>query len=113
WPWLLALGTRNRARHGGQQFCPLCLAQDPTPYFRRAWRLAWHVGCSIHEVLLNDACPACQAPIEPHRLTAEDKYLAQCSRCKLDWRYVACTSLSTDTLRFQNRANGVLQADYA
>lgn len=113
WPWLLTLGTRNRVRHGGQQCCPLCLAQDAAPYFRRAWRLAWHVGCSLHEVTLIDECPACQAPIEPHRLMAEDGHLGQCSRCRFDWRQTACTPLSKNTLRFQQLADEVLQADHA
>lgn len=113
WPWLLALGTRNRLRHGGQQFCPLCLAQDTAPYFRRTWRLAWHVGCPLHGVLLIDDCPACHVPIEPHRLVAEDGHLARCSRCQLDWRYVTCTSLSQDTLVFQKLADEVLQRDHA
>lgn len=94
WPWLLALGTRNRSRRGGQQCCPLCLAQDTEPYFRRVWRLAWHVRCTLHSVPLIDACPACQAPIEPHRLVAEDRHLGQCSRCKCDWRNTACTVMT-------------------
>lgn len=111
WPWLLALGARNRARHGGQQCCPLCLDQDAAPYFRRAWRLSWHVGCRLHGVLLTDACPACQAPIEPHRLVAEDQHLSQCSRCRFDWRNIACTPLASDTLRFQQHADEVLQAN--
>lgn len=113
WPWLLTLGARNRVRHGGQQFCPLCLAQDAAPYFRRTWRLAWHAGCSLHGVPLIDECPACQAPIEPHRLLAEDGHLGQCSRCRYDWRHTACTPLSQDTLRFQQLADEVLQADHA
>ncbi|NYS76586.1 TniQ family protein [Halomonas glaciei] len=113
WPWLLALGTRNRVHHGGQQFCSLCLTQDITPYFRRAWRMAWHVGCPLHDVLLLDACPTCHAPIEPHRLVAEDKHIAQCARCKLDWRHVACTPISQDALRFQQLADEVLQRDHA
>ena len=71
WPWLLALGSRNRTRHGGQQVCTLCLAEDSTPYLRRHWRFAWHTGCRFHGVQLVDECPACKAPIEPHRLTAE------------------------------------------
>lgn len=113
WPWVLALGTRNRVRHGGQQFCPLCFTEDKAPYFRRVWRMAWHVGCPLHGVLLIDDCPACHAPIEPHRLVAEDKHLAQCSRCRLDWRHVACTPVSQDALRFQQIADEALQSDYA
>lgn len=108
WPWLLALGTRNRTRHGGQQCCPLCLDQDAAPYFRRIWRLSWHVGCSLHGVMLLDACPACQAPIEPHRLMAEDQHLSQCSRCKFDWRATDCSPLSPETLRLQQHADEAL-----
>ncbi|MGE4534547.1 TniQ family protein [Halomonas sp.] len=111
WPWLLALGTRNRVRHSGQQCCQLCLAQDATPYFRREWRFAWHVGCPLHGVTLIDDCPVCQAPIEPHRLVAEDGHLSQCSRCRFDWRHTACTPISQDTLRFQQIADEVLQAN--
>lgn len=113
WPWLLALGTRNRMRHGGQQYCPLCLAQDTSPYFRRPWRLAWHVGCPLHGVPLIDACPTCQAPIEPHRLVAEDSHLGQCSRCRLDLRNPVCAPLLQDSLRFQQLADEALQTNHA
>lgn len=113
WPWLLALGTRNRVRHGGQQCCPLCFAQDAAPYFRRTWRLAWHVGCPLHGVPLIDGCPDCQAPIEPHRLVADDQHLSQCSRCRFDWRHTAYTPISQGTLRFQQIADEVLQAEHA
>lgn len=113
WPWLLALGSRNRARRGGQQYCPLCHAQDLDPYFRRAWRLSWHVGCLQHNTMLIDACPACQAPIEPHRLVAEDQYLSQCSRCRFDWRYITRTPLPENTLRLQQLADAVLQSNHA
>lgn len=39
WPWVLALGSRNRKRHGGLQYCPLCLREDTKPYYRLQWRL--------------------------------------------------------------------------
>lgn len=113
WPWLLALGTRNRTHHGGQQFCPLCFMEDSAPYLRRHWRLAWHTGCSVHGVQLVDDCPACKAPIEPHRLIAEDVHLAQCSRCKYDFRKTICTALSLEELAFQKMADSILKKDIA
>ncbi|OLO11940.1 hypothetical protein BTW10_07010 [Chromohalobacter japonicus] len=113
WPWLLALGSRNRIRHGGQQVCTLCLAEDSTPYLRRRWRFAWHIGCGFHRVQLIDECPVCKAPIEPHRLSAEDQHLAQCSRCHEDLRKAVCTSPLPEAFSFQVMADRVLQGDKA
>ena len=111
WPWLLALGSRNRTRHGGQQVCTLCLAEDSTPYLRRHWRFAWHTGCRVHGAQLVDECPACTAPIEPHRLTAEDQHLAQCSRCHNDFRKAVCTSPLPEAFSVQVMADRVLEQD--
>lgn len=48
WPWVLAIGARNRRRSGGLQYCAMCLTEDPKPYFRIPWRFAWHTGCEKH-----------------------------------------------------------------
>jgi len=76
---------------------------------RRHWRFAWHTGCRFHGVQLVDECPACKAPIEPHRLTAEDQHLAQCSRCHEDFRKAVCTSPLPEALSFQVMADRVLE----
>lgn len=81
WPWILTTGTRNRIRRGGLQYCPDCLKEYKKPYYRREWRFAWHVCCTHHSKALLDACPHCQAPIEPHRLVATDKVITQCASC--------------------------------
>lgn len=73
WPWILSVGTRNRRRHGGLQFCPRCLTEDRAPYYRIRWRLAWVMCCDVHGVMLLDRCTSCQAPVEPHRLAAADR----------------------------------------
>lgn len=108
WPWTLALGSRNRRRHGGLQFCPLCLQNDWKPYYRIQWRLAWHTGCSEHGVQLLDRCPRCNAPIEPHRLLATDSVMSLCATCKFDLRKSA-TVVHTPTARaFQQAADEIL-----
>lgn len=86
WPWLLSLGSRNRKRRMGIQYCPLCLANDRKPYFRIQWRLAWHTSCEYHDCALHDRCWYCSAPLEPHRLCAGDGHLAVCASCKSDLR---------------------------
>ncbi|WP_459937771.1 TniQ family protein [Desulfonatronum parangueonense] len=109
WPWILTLGARNRLRSGGQQFCPVCMAQDAKPYYRRQWRFVWHTGCLIHKNQLLDRCPACMSPIEPHRLLAEDRHLALCARCKSDLRDAALLPVSEEMLVFQRLADTVLE----
>lgn len=108
WPWVLALGSRNRRRLGGQQYCPACLTEDKLPYFRRRWRFAWHVACVRHRTLLIDRCDACGAPTAFHRLLADDGNLAVCSRCRVDLCRVAHDPAPRDALAFQTLADAVL-----
>ena len=82
WRWASTIGGRNRLRRGGLAFCPACLGEDPTAYFRRTWRLAWHTLCEHHDAVLTDRCPRCGAPAEPHRLEAVDVTLDTCATCK-------------------------------
>lgn len=108
WPWVLALGSRNRMRCGGLQYCPACLADDRQPYFRRAWRLAWHVGCVEHCALLRDRCHACLHPVEPHRSVATDMKLVYCSTCGVDLRRGGVQSVDAEAMEFQRRADQAL-----
>lgn len=108
WPWVLALGSRNRRRRGGLQFCPQCLAEDATPYFRRSWRLAWHVGCTRHRTLLADHCGYCQSLVEPHRVRTGDATLCRCPSCFHDLRRTATERACPQALAFQVTADQVL-----
>ena len=49
------------------QFCPACLAEDETPYFRRGWSLATRVSCFRHGCRLRDRCPSCGRGLAPFR----------------------------------------------
>lgn len=108
WPWMLAQGARNRARRGGLQYCPVCLQEDKTPYYRRRWRLAWHTECQKHGVLLLDRCSECHSPLAPNRLSAMDRHLATCATCRRDLRNVNTVPLSPGSLNFQQAADSVL-----
>lgn len=109
WPWLLALGSRGRTRKGGLQCCPPCLAADPQPYHRRAWRLAWHTACPHHHVRLLDRCPQCQAPLEPHRVSViEEGQITHCPHCRADHSAAAVGEASEAALAFQQAADDVV-----
>lgn len=63
-PLLLPLRENvHRNRSSWMQYCPLCLASDEAPYFRRRWRLASRISCSAHGCGLRDRCPACRTAI--------------------------------------------------
>lgn len=108
WPWVMAQGSRNRRRFGGLQYCPLCLAEDPLPYFRRCWRLTWHIGCEQHQCLLADHCGLCRAPVEPHRCRARDEVQTLCPDCRGDLRSARTLPACIETLMFQRSADAVL-----
>ena len=81
WPWILSVGSRNRRRIGRMQYCPLCLAADESAFFRIQWRFAWHSVCIRHECQLLEACPHCNATLEPHRVNASGNGLNSCMTC--------------------------------
>lgn len=74
--WILPLGIYHRTRRRkGMQYCPVCLATDDIPYFRKHWRLAFYTECDIHGVLLRDACTKCMAPVIFHRTELGKRHL--------------------------------------
>lgn len=114
--WVLPLGVFHRSRRGfGQQFCGRCLAEDPEPYLRRAWRLAVVVICVRHQVMLEDRCQACGKSLAPHRADMvsragfpERTDLSRCAYCrvKLDG---ATTPATAEGVKMQRAIDAVLQ----
>ena len=80
------------------QFCPLCLAGDATPYFRRGWRRASVMSCRRHGGALLDRCPSCGQGLAPFAPRAR---LAQhvCARCDFDLRDARPPRLARATRR--------------
>ncbi len=101
WPWILALGSRNRKRYGGIQFCSQCLADDEISYFRLKWRFAWHVCCEKHQLVLNDRCPKCLSAVEYHRNDVFHQPMNLCSHCGYDLRDVDQKIASSEVMKQQ------------
>lgn len=85
----LSHGTRHDGF--GMQFCPVCLAEDAIPYFRKQWRLALYTYCPNHQVMLHDACPACGASVSYFRKDfgrelEDTQDMAHCHFCEFDLR---------------------------
>jgi len=105
WPWILPLGCRNRKRFSGMQFCPECLNEDESPYFRVHWRFAWHTCCMKHKIRLLDRCPNCSAAIEYHRLEADVLHLNYCASCHYDLTKAPSKIVDDAELSIQKRCD--------
>lgn len=91
--WRNVLHVTNKVharKYFGLQFCPECLANDETPYFRKHWRLSFYVLCPTHRCYLLDDCYFCGAPVVPHRVGIGFAFkqlgwsIAKCHSCTLD-----------------------------
>lgn len=91
--WILPLGHHRNCRKTVPlgQYCPLCLSEDSTPYFRKYWRLAFFSFCPTHHRILASGCPRCGATIRPSARNFEGGAgnvpgLAICPKCQADLR---------------------------
>jgi len=89
--WIMSAGIYHRTRkQPWLGYCPLCLAEDLDPYFRRRWRLAFYTVCHRHSVLLLDRCSQCQSVIQFFRHDLGDRNkpapltLNLCFHCQFD-----------------------------
>lgn len=102
--WLRARYGREQ-RPYGPMFCPKCLAQDSTPYFRLAWRFAFVTECVEHRCALRDQCPACIRPPWPggvgmgvkDRISSRFDAFNICWHCGLDLSKLATSGSSSTT----------------
>lgn len=106
--WVRPLG-RGQARKllSGMRFCPVCLCEDETPYYRKVWRMSFTSTCSVHKIILSDKCPECQSPCV---LGNGDLY--ECHTCKLDLASTPSThgeaiAISADTFMTELAKDGV------
>lgn len=62
--------------------CPLCLAEDETPYVRRDWTLGWTTICPDHATVLIGNCPECGSKLRLPALSSRDYFAPdRCCRC--------------------------------
>lgn len=80
------------------QFCPQCLGSDPSPYFRRHWRLGFVTVCGRHGQRLLDGCPVCQAPVNYQCLDRQAHSITCCHQCDFDLRRAQAPTLDNTPL---------------
>jgi len=107
WYFLIPLGKRGSHQTNGMHFCPLCL-DEPIPYLKKQWRLAWNVGCSIHKTKLVNKCPKCNIVFSPQFLTYDIPKIYICSSCGFDLRNIKTGIADSSVLLFQEILNEIV-----
>jgi len=107
--WILPTApfSTNR-RRPGQQFCPICLREDATPYLRRSWRLGFVTACVKHGTLLLDRCPYCKSILHAHRSVS----MRRCFQCRRDLSRITTSAVDAAMLDFQARLEVALDEDW-
>jgi hypothetical protein len=105
-PWILCLGSRNRRRSGGLQYCPRCF-EERSPHYLIQDRLAWHTTCPAHHVGLLDHCERCHAPLCPHLVVPPQDTLGRCHRCGYELSQARTEVANANALSFQNATDGL------
>lgn len=76
-----ATGAMSR-RQWRMAVCPLCLAEDATPYVRRDWTVGWATVCPNHATVLIGDCPECGYRLRMPSLSSRDYFAPdRCPRC--------------------------------
>jgi hypothetical protein len=89
--WVLCHKPEAGNDQSGSGFCPVCLKNDPTPYFRLSWRFAFITHCPIHQCRLLNSCPSCLRSCWPDSFASRHKYnalwndLRHCPECGTDF----------------------------
>lgn len=98
------------ARSGGHpMFCPTCLANDPLPYFRISWRIAFNTRCPVHGCQLREACPNCGHAPWPSKIQGTEPgrwpSLRFCHACGKDLGSQCENQQSSQSMRTQRIQN--------
>lgn len=112
-PLLLPLrANARRSISTWMQYCPHCLRDDESPYFRRQWRMASRISCFVHRRGLQDRCPACRSGIASFD-QAELFPQHFCARCGFDLRKAANPAVKAEARRLEYAIADILRTEAA
>lgn len=103
------LQLQVRADHKGQPvsaFCPVCLANDRSPYYRLEWRFKFWKFCPTHKLPMMTACGKCKKEIALDKAILlsmnPPPSLAYCQFCLSKLAYIK-ESLIDDSLNLREK----------
>lgn len=103
--WVVPLRYTQSAVQYGPAYCADCLREEPRPFFRLQWRLAFITECTSHECELRERCPDCAHLVWPHTATQAPLYArksskpADCAYCGFDLSRLRASKADATTSR--------------
>ena len=88
--WVVPLRYTQSAVQHGPAYCADCLREEPRPFFKLQWRLAFITECTSHDCELREHCPDCAHLVWPHTATQAPLYArtspkpVNCAYCGFD-----------------------------
>lgn len=117
------LHTYYLERSVALQFCPHCLEEDDSPYFRRVWRLGLFVICHKHNTILIDRCTKCGEHLSLFNQRKNTQYkhsknfMTLCRFCNFDLRNSSPTPIggpvNKEEIKFQDALMRIMKQGWA
>ncbi|WP_432258351.1 TniQ family protein [Cupriavidus sp. TMH.W2] len=84
-----------------QRWCPACMRDGATPYFRYVWRLEFNLCCPEHQCWLRDQCTACGARQDLALSGDKGRWslpgaVGRCIKCDGELALQSCTKLDDE-----------------
>jgi hypothetical protein len=83
---------KDKRTCNGLIFCPECLAEGQSPYWKKKWRYDFYTVCPRHGVFLTDRCDKCFSRVnfQPMNLFEGTAF---CGKCGRDFRNIECKKI--------------------
>lgn len=111
WTFVLSTGQRGSYKRNGIYFCPLCISDKKTFYFKKEHKLAWNTSCSTHNIKLLQKCENCNKDFSPHKITYDKTKIYLCTNCGYDLRNSKREPCNSEIQIFQIKLNKAIFED--
>lgn len=111
WTFVLSTGQRGSYKRNGIYFCPLCISDKKTFYFKKEHKLAWNTSCSVHHIKLLQKCENCNKNFAPHKITYDKTKIYLCTNCGYDLRNSKREPYNYEIQIFQIKLNKAIFED--
>lgn len=108
--WVIPASKSDYKRTNGQPYCFKCFREGEI-WLKLQWRYSWYVYCDKHRILLDDTCPNCSKPYQPHSIKIPQRKVSECPHCHADMSFAPTNFVvKRDALEFQQQAQKALDA---
>lgn len=97
------------------KYCPVCLREDKTPYFRKKWKVIFYNICHKHQCYLYEHCPKCKTRLDVSKMHNNELPYTFCYKCGFELKKARKQPIHKQhisSLDYQNKIFKVLHDGY-